>query len=406
MEAAAKMAQEGLRVLGVARGQCDGEELPRGQHDFAFKFVGLMGFTDPVRESAIQAVALCQHAGIRVAMITGDYPATACQIAQSVGISPCDDVVTGPELETLSDAELSERIKRVNIFARVVPEQKLRLVNAFKTNGEIVAMTGDGVNDAPALKSAYIGIAMGGRGTDVARESADLVLLDDDFSRIADAVRMGRRIFDNLRKAAAFIISVHVPIAGMSLIPVFFDWPLLLLPVHVMFLELLIDPACSIVFEMEREEDDIMDRKPRLLTEGMLSRSVLIFSLMQGLGVLAVILAVVTSARYRGMDDTEVRVLAFTTLTISNLMLILANRSWAHTFVHALRNVNSAFWYVTIGATVSLALVVNVPMLRDSIFHFAPLHAIDVALCVGLGLLSLAWFEALKALRRWRLKTA
>ena len=196
-------------------------------------------------------------------MITGDYPATAKNIARQIGLETPNEIITGPELNTLSDFELQSRIRTVNIFCRVLPEQKLRLVNAFESNGDIVAMTGDGVNDAPALRSAHIGIAMGARGTDVARESAALVLLDDDFSSIVSAIKLGRRIFDNLQKAIAFIIAVHIPIVGLSLIPVMMGWPIMLMPVHIFFLQLIIDPVCSIVFEAEPEEADIMRRPPR-----------------------------------------------------------------------------------------------------------------------------------------------
>ena len=205
-------------------------------------------------------------------MITGDYPGTAQNIARQIGLAPHDQVITGPELDRMDDVELRRRIARVNIFARVVPEQKLRIVEAFKANGEIVAMTGDGVNDAPALKSAHIGIAMGERGTDVARESAALVLLDDDFSSIVAAVRLGRRIFDNIKKAIGYIFAIHVPIAGMSLIPVLFKWPLMLMPVHILFLELIIDPACSTIFEAEPEEANVMNRPPRNPKEPLFSR--------------------------------------------------------------------------------------------------------------------------------------
>ncbi len=227
-----------------------------------------MGLEDPLRATVPSAVAECRTAGIRIVMITGDYPATAQSIARQAGLADPGSIITGPELERMSDAELARRIKQVQVFARVVPEQKLRIVMALKANHEIVAMTGDGVNDAPALKAAHIGIAMGGRGTDVAREAASLVLLDDDFSSIVAAVRLGRRIFDNIKKAIAFIFAVHVPIAGLSMLPVFFsDWPLLLFPVHIVFLELIIDPSCSLIFEAEEAEANVMERPPRSANE-------------------------------------------------------------------------------------------------------------------------------------------
>ena len=253
------MAQEGMRVLGVATASLQEMDLPDGQHDFDFKFLGLIGMEDPVRPGVPQAIKECYSAGIRVVMITGDNPGTAQAIARQIGF-PSDQVITGPELEKLSDQELQNQVRNVCIFSRVMPEQKLRLVQALKANGEVVAMTGDGVNDAPALKAANIGIAMGKRGTDVAREAASLVLLDDDFSSIVKAVRLGRRIFDNIKKAMAYILAIHVPIAGMSLIPVLLEWPLIFFPIHVVFLELIIDPACSIAFEAEPEEADVMLR--------------------------------------------------------------------------------------------------------------------------------------------------
>ncbi|MDD1760293.1 MAG: HAD-IC family P-type ATPase, partial [Methanothrix sp.] len=257
------MAKKGLRVLGVARARFKETDLPQGQHDFEFQFLGLVGLADPVRAGVADAIKECYDAGLRVVMITGDYPDTAQAIAREIGLKYADKVLTGPQMELLSDDDLRECINNVNIFSRVVPEQKLRLVNALKANGEVVAMTGDGVNDAPALKAADIGIAMGGRGTDVAREAASLVLLDDAFSSIVQAVRQGRRVFDNIKKALSYILAIHVPIAGMSLIPVLLQWPLVLLPVHVVFLELIIDPACSVVFEAEPEEEDVMLRQPR-----------------------------------------------------------------------------------------------------------------------------------------------
>jgi Ca2+-transporting ATPase len=389
------MAADGLRVLGVARASFQKTELPDEQHDFQFQFLGLVGLADPVRPAVPAAIEKCYSAGIRVVMITGDYPGTARSIAGQAGIAPVDEVITGHELENMDDLELQRRLRTVNVFARVVPEQKLRLVEALKANSEIVAMTGDGVNDAPALKSAHIGIAMGGRGTDVARESSDLVLLDDDFSSIVQTVILGRRIFDNLKKAIAYIFAIHVPIAGMSLIPVLMGWPLVLLPVHVVFLELIIDPACSVVFEAEPEEDDVMKRPPRNPKEPLFGRRTVGLSLLQGTIVLLIVLAVFVISYYRGQGEQEARALTFTTLILANLGLIFTNLSWSGTIIETLRKPNAALWWVVGGAVVFLGLVLYVPFLRG-LFRFAELHPVDLGICLAAGVLSILWFEGLK----------
>ena len=389
------MADEGLRVLGVAKARIEQVALPGEQHDFKFDFLGLIGLEDPVRPAVPDAIRECYTAGIRVVMITGDYPGTAQSIARQIGLMPNDRFITGPELDRMEDSELQQQIQSVNIFARVVPEQKLRLVNALKANGEIVAMTGDGVNDAPALKSAHIGIAMGGRGTDVARESSALVLLDDDFSSIVQAVKMGRRIFDNIKKAIAYIFAIHVPIAGMSLIPVLLKWPLVLLPVHIVFLELIIDPACSVVFEAESEEANVMKRPPRNPKEPLFSRNTLAVSMLQGVSVLLIVLAVYAIALYRGQGESDARALTFTTLIIANLGLILTNRSWSRTILSTLCSPNTALWWVLGGAAIFLGLVLYVPFLR-SLFRFSALHPFDVAICLVSGIVSILWFEGLK----------
>ena len=394
-----EMAGEGLRVLGVAKANFKQTALPGNQHDFKFDFLGLIGFTDPIRPSVPEAIKECHHAGIRVVMITGDYPITAQNIAHQIGLKEPDKVITGAELNEMNDDELKERIMTGNVFARVIPEQKLRLVNAFKANGEIVAMTGDGVNDAPALKSANIGIAMGGRGTDVAREAADLVLLDDDFSSIVKAVRLGRRVFDNLRKAMAYILAVHVPIAGLSLIPVLFKWPLVLYPVHVVFLELIIDPACSIAFEAEPEESNVMQRPPRDRKEPLFSRRTVTLSLLQGVIVLGVTLAVYKLSLVMGRGDIEARTLTFTTLVIANLGLILTNRNWSSGIIESFRARNIALRWIVLSAIVFLGLVIYVPFLRD-LFHFGTLHFYDILICIGAGVVSILWFEGVKYFSR------
>jgi len=393
------MADGGLRILGVAKAYLKKTPFPGEQHDLKFEFLGLVGLADPVRPMVSSAIRECYAAGVRVVMITGDYPGTAQNIARQIGLTPMDEVITGPELDEMDDAQLQQRIRPVNIFARVLPEQKLRLVNALKANGEVVAMTGDGVNDAPALKSAHIGIAMGGRGTDVAREASALVLLDDDFSSIVLAVKLGRRIFDNLKKAMAYILAIHVPIAGMTLLPVLFKWPLVLLPVHIVFLELIIDPACSIVFEAEPEEKDVMNRPPRKPQEPLFGRRTIVLSLLQGMMVLAIVLCVFSIAIYRGQGEIEARALTFTTLIVANLSLILTNRSWSRTILATLRSPNGALRWVLGGTLVLLGLVLYVPFLQE-VFHFATLHPNDLLICLFAGVFSILWFEGLKILRR------
>jgi Ca2+-transporting ATPase len=413
------MAREGLRVLGVAQGRKIGtlpkthaldssgplaylesdDRLPVQQHDFEFEFVGLIGLEDPVRPTVAPAIAECYGAGIRVVMITGDYPVTAQNIARQIGLRPLDKVITGRELEQMGESELRDRIQSTNIFARVVPEQKLLIVNALKRSGEIVAMTGDGVNDAPALKSAHIGIAMGERGTDVARESADLVLLKDDFSSIVESVKLGRRIFDNLKKGMAYTLAVHVPIAGMSLIPVMFGWPLVLLPIHIAFLHLIIDPACTVVFEAEPAESDIMRRPPRNPKEPLFSRRTLRLALLQGISVLVVLVIVFAIAYSNGNSEFNARALAFTTLIISNLAMILTNRSWSRTIPEMLQAPNQALWWVIGGGLLFLGLVLYVPLLRH-LFSFSFLHTDDLLVSLVSGVVSIFWFEGLKLWNR------
>lgn len=389
------MAASGLRVLGVARASFSLSGLPSSQHEFAFAFVGLVGFADPVRPQVAGAISECRAAGIRVIMITGDYPQTAQKIAGEIGLGDGAGCITGAGLDAMDEAALQARIRSASVFARVVPEQKLRIVNALKATGDVVAMTGDGVNDAPALKSADIGIAMGGRGTDVAREASSLVLLDDNFISIVSAVRLGRRIFDNLKKAMAYVISVHVPIAGISFIPVLFGMPLVLLPVHIVFLELIIDPACSIVFESEQEEPDVMNRPPRSRNEGLFTRRTLAISLLQGVVVLAVVLAIYAGALSRGSSEPEVRALAFTTIVVANLFLILTNRSWSRTILGSLRSPNRALTVVVCLTVTCLLLVLYIPALQE-LFRFAPLPLADLLICIAGGGISVLWFEALK----------
>ncbi len=388
------LAQQGKRVLGVARARIPEAGLPEIQHDFTFEFLGLLGLTDPVREEVPAALRECYSAGIRVIMMTGDYPSTAQNVARQIGLTNPEQVITGAELDVMDDAGLSERIRTVNVFARMVPEHKLRIVHALKRDGEVVAMTGDGVNDAPALRAAHIGIAMGGRGADVAREAASLVLVNDDFGAIVEAVRMGRRVYANLRKAMMFIFSVHVPIVGMSLIPVLLKWPLALFPAHIVFLQLIIDPACSIVFEAETEGPDTMRRPPRRLHEPLFGLQAVLPSLVEGVVVLLITLSVY--GWFLKMDGEAVaRTMGFSTLVLCSLGLILTNRSWSRSLMSILRSPNVPLRWVTGGAVLLLALVLYTPFM-NRLFKFSYVGLSDIAVSVAAGGFSIAVFELLK----------
>jgi P-type Ca2+ transporter type 2C len=394
-----ELAAEGLRVLAVARSTFNGQDWPATEHGFDFEFIGLLGLSDPVRPQVPAAIAECRAAGIRVMMITGDYPATARAIAHQAGLAESEgEVLSGDEMATLTDEGLRERLGTVSVCARIAPEQKLRIVQALRARGDIVAMTGDGVNDAPALRAAHVGVAMGGRGTDVARESASLVLVEDDFAAIVRAVRLGRRIFDNLRKAMSYILAVHVPIAGMALLPVLLGWPALLFPMHIALLELIIDPACSIAFENEPAESDVMQRPPRDAAAPLFGGATLWLALLQGVGVLAVVAAAFAWAAAR-LPEPEARAFAFATLVVGNLALILSNRSATRSLWASLRTPNRTLWVVVSLAFMLLLAALYIPW-AVGVLRFAPLPPHELAAACGLGLMSVLWFEGIKWARR------
>ena len=392
------MAQEGVRVLGVARAAHRGPDLPETQQGFVFEFLGLIGFTDPLRANVPDAVGECRSAGVRVVMITGDYPATAGAIAARAGLD-AKGVVSGGDLARLDDAGLAERLRSATVFARIMPEQKLRIVEMLKANGEVVAMTGDGVNDAPALKAAHIGIAMGGRGTDVAREASSIVLLDDDFGSLVRTLRLGRRIYDNLRKAMAYIVAVHVPIAGLALLPLLFGFPLILTPIHIAFLEMVIDPACSIVFEAEPEESDLMRRPPRSPGSRILPARLAGWSVIQGVLAFAAVAAVFAGGLAREMPETELRALVFVSLVLVNASLILVNRSFSSSLLTALVRPNASLWVLLSGVAALLAVALTWPPAMD-LFRFGPLHPDDLGLSLLAGAAVLVVLELIKP--HWR----
>jgi Ca2+-transporting ATPase len=393
------MASEGLRVLGVAKASAPENRLPEEQHDFNFEFVGLIGLSDPIRPQVPQAVKECLQAGIRVIMITGDYPVTAQNIAKEIGLKNSSEYITGAELTTMNERELNEKIKTIDIFARVVPEHKLKIVNALKNNNEVVAMTGDGVNDAPALKAANIGIAMGEKGTDVAREASELVLTDDNFGSIVEAIKMGRRIFDNLQKSLGYIFAVHVPIAGLSLIPVLFaGLPLVLFPVHVVFLELIIDPACSVIFEAEEAEKNIMSRPPRKIDEPFFGSKKILISCFQGICILIATLGVYFFMLEMGYRDGEVKAMTFSTLIFANIATILTNRSWTSSIFTILRTPNKTVKWVVGGAALFMLLALTVPFLQR-LFQFTPVSVWEIALTFVIGMSTMIWFEIYKKVK-------
>jgi Ca2+-transporting ATPase len=383
------LADQGLRVLAVAEGSAGNGETARNQHDYDFNLLGLVAFEDPLRASVPDAVAQARGAGIAVAMITGDHVATALAMARQAGIDVDAGALTGGEIERMNEVALAEALRRVRVFARVMPEQKLRLVEAFRRNGETVAMTGDGVNDAPALKASHIGIAMGVRGTDVAREAAGLVLLDEDFGRIVGGVRMGRRIFDNLRKVMIYITAIHVPIAGLALLPLLFGLPPLMLPAHVVLTEMVIDPVCSLAFEGAPEDPRVMQRPPRRSDEGIVGWPMLWQGLLQGGCLLAGTMAIYMVALQAGRDGDIARTLAVIGLTVGNLLLVAVNAAagvgWHALFAASAR----AFWGVTAAASAALAVAVVVPGVRR-LLHFGVPAAGDLALGLAVVAVSVA----------------
>lgn len=394
-----RATEQGQRVLAVAQaGLAATEPLPDDQRGFAFTYLGLVSLHDPIRPGVAAAVAECARAGVRTVMITGDYPGTATAIAREIGLPLEGGHLTGAELEALADDELRTRVREVSVCARMVPEHKLRLVRALQSNGEIVAMTGDGVNDAPALRAAEIGIAMGRRGTDVAREAAALVITDDDFTSIARGIRLGRGIFANMRKAMSYIVAVHLPILGMSLVPVFVPgWPIVLLPGLIALLELIIDPACSVVFEAEPTSPHVMEQPPRRPDEPLLASNVLVRALLQGLGVLVAVLAVYLWAVLDGRPPEVVRTIAFVALVVGNLGLILVNRSTTLSVAATLRQRNNPKVAWILGATsLFLVLLLTVPALRST-FTLGPVSVLDVAIAVAAGLVGVSVLGTLTA---------
>ncbi|HEX7156269.1 MAG TPA: cation-translocating P-type ATPase, partial [Burkholderiaceae bacterium] len=364
-----RFAADGMRVIAVAAARTGLLQLPPQQHDFDFSYLGLIGYADPLRDSVPPAIDECRAAGVRVIMMTGDYPQTATAIARRAGIAAPERVFNGAALRELGDGELAGVVRSTQVFARVMPEQKLRLVEALIENGDVVAMTGDGVNDAPALKRAHVGIAMGRRGTDVAREAAALVLTDDNFATIVRAIRQGRRIFDNIRKTSTYVLAIHVPIAALSLVPVLAGWPLILLPFHIAALELVIDPACAIVLESEPASPRVMTRPPRDPRAPMLDALTLGWGLCQGAAVAAACLAAFAWAYTDAGAEASARSVAFTTLVLANAVLIVSNRSRRRGLIELVASLNRAGWVIL----AAVGLLAVLPFSSDRLLEWTAL---------------------------------
>ena len=397
LAAAASAAQRGLRVLAVARGAWGNEPLPREAREFAWRFIGFIALADPLREAVPAAIALCRRAGVRVIMVTGDHPATARSIASQAGLD-AERVVTGADIESFGPDALTRAVRTVQVFARVRPEQKLTLVRALRDAGEVVAMTGDGVNDAPALKAAHIGVAMGARGTDVAREASALVLLEDDFTAMVATIRLGRRIYDNIRGAMSYLVAVHVPLAGMALLPLAAGWPVFIYPLHVVFFEFVIGPACTLAFEAEHGDARAMERPPRPPGERLFTARMLAVALGLGGIALAAVAGVYAAALAHGVPEGAARALGFTTLVCSNLALIVADRSDRLTVRELLGRRNPVLWSIVAGAAAALFAVVYWPGAAD-LFRFARPGLYEELAAVAAALLVLAISDVPKRFR-------
>lgn len=394
-------AKSGYRVLGVGKGSWQEHKWPVSQQEFAFEFLGLIVFYDPPKENIQQTIRTFNDAGIKVKMITGDYPETAIAIADEIQLNHNLEVVTGKEILLLSTEELQQRVKQVSIFARMFPEAKLKVIDALKENGEVVAMTGDGVNDGPALKAAHIGIAMGKRGSEVAKNAASLILTDDDLVHMTDAVALGRKIYDNLKKAIQYIVSIHIPIILIVTLPLLLAWTFtdIFSPVHVIFLELIMGPTCSIIYENEPMEPGTMNRPPRKMGTTFLSLKQLAMSIVQGLMITAGCLGIGYYYMQAGSVEEMIRTVIFITLLCSNIFLTLVNRSFRYSVFQTIRYKNNLVLLILSFTVLFIAALLYVPFLQD-LFRLQSLTAPLLLTCIGVALVSTCWIELWKLLRR------
>ena len=388
---------EGYRVLGVGESYFSNNNFPKTQQEFQFKFKGIVAFYDPPKKNIESVLNHFYNAGISVKIITGDNAATTTSIAKQIGFKGFEHSLTGDELMELSDIALQEKVMQINIFTRMFPEAKLRIINALKVNKQIVAMTGDGVNDGPALKASHIGIAMGKRGTEIAKQAASLILLEDDLSKMVDAIAMGRKIYTNLKKAIQYIISIHIPIILTVFTPLALGWiyPNIFSPIHIIFLELIMGPTCSIIFENEPMEKNTMIQKPRPFTTTFFNWKELTTSIIKGIAITLGTLFVYKYSVYNGFNEAHTRTMVFTALIASNIILTLVNRSFYFSIFNTLRYKNNLILLI-IGITITITgLLLFVPPLT-AFFEFESLNVSQLFTCIGIGFISVIWYELVK----------
>lgn len=391
-----ELASQGLRLLGIARSNYikNASPWPSSVTSFEFTWLGLVGLKDPIRDEVPESIKKCQHAGIRVIMITGDHAMTAIAIAKQAGID-CSNVLSGSQINELSDTQLQDAVQKTSVYIRVKPMQKLRLVKALQANKDIVAMTGDGINDAPALKAAHVGISMGQRGTDVAREASSLVLLNDNFSSIVNAIEQGRQIYDNLHKAIIYVVAIHIPMAGAVFIPILLGLPSILDPIHIVFLQMIIDPACAIVFEMETPEDNVMRRPPRNVNQKFFSLENISMALIQGLGLTTITVGIYTALLYLQYSHAIATTLAFGSLVLGNLSLIIVSRSKSENLLRILQKTNASQKWIISAGILSFISLVSIPFLRDR-FQFTELSIEGIIIILCSGIVGITWYELVK----------
>jgi Ca2+-transporting ATPase len=396
-----QMAMKGLRVLAVAKAQPSEEPFPESQTSFKLELLGLIGLNDPPKKNIEEVIRDFKEAGIGVKMITGDYEVTARSISKKAGIENPDKCLTGEEIINMSREELSKAVKDVNVFSRMLPEAKLKIVNALKESGEIVAMTGDGVNDGPALKAAHIGIAMGEKGTAIAKQAASLVLVDDDLKNMVTAVALGRKIYSNLKKAIQYIISIHIPLISIVTIPMILGWKYknIFTPIHVIFLELVMGPTCSIAYENEPIEKDIMKQKPRKLTGKFFNMKELTLSIIQGLVITAGLLGMLNYAIQNSLSENTARTLVFTTIVCSNIFLSLTGRSKIYSIFTTIKYKNNLLYIIILITSLILLLSLTFPPLME-VFQFETITLYQFNICLITAFISVIWVEAYKLISR------